>query len=265
MISLPLPVDPSTNDSFASGAPFAVLFDSDGVVVDSEQISLVAFRQATEEFIGAPLPEDEIEAACGLRDADIVARMARRFGVAVDIEAYKDRKASLYRYYAEEKSVHAFAGVRELLDHLSEQRIPYALASSGPRWKIEYNLAAANLRHLFPVAVSGEEVERGKPEPDVFIEAARRVGMDPRRCVVIEDSVNGVRAARAAGMACMAVTNTFAPFQLHQADRIVESLERITADDLGRLVFDKNLRRAMPSDAALAAPLAVKTRVKVLN
>ncbi len=266
MIPIPTPISESSEEYGASNAPFAVLFDSDGVIVDSEHISLIAFRQATEEALGAPLPEEEIEAACGLRDSDIVARLRRHFTVDVDLDAYSRRKGELYREQARENPVRPFPGVRELLENLREQRIPFALASSGPRWKICFNLQSAELTELFDVIVSGEDVERGKPEPDIFIEAARRVGVAPERCLVVEDSINGIRAARAAGMACLAITNTFHSYQLNQADRIVESLERLSVNDLARLVFDKHYRPHPPREAALPAQqAAVKTEIQTLN
>lgn len=259
----PLPSTPTTDEASCSGAPFAVLFDSDGVIVDSEKISLQSFCQTSEEFIGAPLSDEEIESACGLRDADIAVRLHRVYGVKVDVEAYKARKAELYRQQATNNPIQAFAGVVELLENLRAERIPYALASSGPRWKIDFNMQQAGLSSAFEVIVSGEEVPRGKPEPDVFLEAAARLHVPPDRCVVIEDSINGIRAARAAGMACLAVTNTFGPYQLHQADRIVESLETVQANDLGRLVLDRKLQKLPPNEPlAHAAP---KTSLQTLS
>jgi len=224
-------------DENGSKAPFAVLFDSDGVIVDTEGISLTSFRQATREFIGTDLTEEEVEEACGLRDVDIVSRLARNYEVSIDLEAYRERKSQLYIEEAEKHPVRSFPGVVDLLEHLRHERIPYALASSGPRVKIEFNLRLARIRHLFPVIVSGEEVDRGKPEPDVFVEAARRIGMEPIRCVVVEDSINGIRAAKAGRMATLAVTNTFGQYQLHQADRIVDTLEGLKVADFHQLVL----------------------------
>ncbi len=233
------PQTPPMEGEPSSSAPFGVIFDSDGVIVDTETISLVTFRQATREFLGRELSDDEVESACGLRDSDIVARLRRNYDVAIDLEAYRARKAELYRQEAEKEPIRTFPGVVELLEHLRHERIPYALASSGPRRKIDYNLRSADMRSHFTVVVSGEEVERGKPEPDLFFEAARRMGVEPARCVVVEDSINGIRAAKAAGMAVLAVTNTFGSYQLHQADRVVESLERIRVPDLYQLVLRK--------------------------
>lgn len=253
---------PYLDDEHGSNAPFAVLFDSDGVIVDTEGISLISFRQATREFIGCDLSEEEIESACGLRDVDIVSRLARAYDVKIDLEAYRQRKTDLYHEQAEKHPVRVFPGVVELLELLRHERIPFALASSGPRAKIEFNLRSARIRKLFTVIVSGEEVERGKPEPDVFLEAARRIGMEPLRCVVVEDSINGIRAARVGRMASLAVSNTFNPYQLRQADRIVETLERIKVADLHQLVLN-NVQSGGAGVPASGAPGAANPNEEI--
>jgi HAD superfamily hydrolase (TIGR01509 family) len=164
------------------------------------------------------LTDTEVRESCGITDADIVARVNRTYGKSINYDEFKQRKFELYRRKVEHEGIKLFPYVREILTLLKEREIPYALASSGSRRKIEYNLAQTGLGNDFAVIVSCEDVKRGKPDPEIFFAAARSLGKKSGDCIVIEDSPNGVKAARAAGMRCIAVTNTFRAEDLGEAD-----------------------------------------------
>jgi HAD superfamily hydrolase (TIGR01509 family) len=124
----------------------------------------------------------------------------------------------------EAEGLHPCPGVQQLLSQLSACRIPFTLASSGPRRKVLFSLQRTGLAPAFPHFTCGDDVERAKPEPDVYLAAAALVGVAPTECLAIEDAPNGVRAARAAGMQVVAVTTNFAASALAEANLVVNSL-----------------------------------------
>lgn len=223
-------------------APFAVIFDADGVIFDSEQVSLAAFIDAVAEF-GPQLDGDDIVANCGQTDAAILAYLAREHGTNIEYEHFKARKFELYCERVSEEPIKLFEGVTDLLQALEEREIPFAIASSGSPEKIEYNLLMTGLADRFRVIVSGEEIGTSKPDPGIFLHTASLLEFPNNRCVVIEDSVNGVAAAKAAGMTCIAVTNTFHRTQLRHADLVIDSLTELSFVRL----HDLALRAHVPS------------------
>lgn len=216
----------------------AVIFDSDGVVVDSEPFSLAAFREAMEAQ-GVHLSDEDIMANCGLTDADICDYVFKKYGTNVDVEEFHTLKQKLYEQKVKEKNLQPCPGVTDLLNEIEGKEIPYALASSGSSKKITFNLSRVNLLHRFPVIISGEQMERGKPDPDIFLTAAENLKTHPDYCVVIEDSLNGIEAAKRAGMYCVGVAGTFPAERLQKADFVVESLEEVTVKTLLALVNNK--------------------------
>jgi HAD superfamily hydrolase (TIGR01509 family) len=205
----------------------AVIFDNDGVLVDSEHISIIAYRRAVEEQ-GVALREEDNEKYCGLTDQDIIRDMEKVYGRGLDLARFQERKRELYFELAAVEPMPAFAGARELVRDLVERGIPVALASSGSAEKIAFNLGRAGLQGIIPVIVTGEDFHRGKPDPEIFLCAAEKLGIEPAECAVIEDSINGLLAARAAGMTAVAVTNTFPANRVAEyADVIVKGLDEL--------------------------------------
>ena len=216
------------------GAPvrFGVIFDNDGVLVDSEQISLAAWREAMHEQGVEPRQEDDWQ-YCGLTDADILHAMRTAYGPALDLERFSTRVKQLYFELAQRCPLRPFPGVRELASALQAAGVPYVVASSGSRKKILFNLRSAGLDSLFPVVVSGEDFQRGKPDPEIFLRAAETIAVAPHHCAVFEDSINGLKAAHAAGCLAIGVTNTFPAQRLHPyADLIISSLTEVSVAQL---------------------------------
>jgi len=207
----------------------AVVFDLDGLLLDSEEVwdevreELVLERggrwheRAQRDMMGMSSPEwshylhEELglpESPVELSD-EVVRRMAARYREALPL----------------------VPGAREAIRRLAA-RWPLGLASSSNRPLIDLALELAGLAPLFAVTVSSEEVERGKPSPDVYLEAVRRLGVDPASAAAVEDSHNGIRAARAAGMRVIAIPNpTFPPgAALAEADVVLASLADLTPE-----------------------------------
>jgi HAD superfamily hydrolase (TIGR01509 family) len=188
--------------------PDAVIFDLDGVLLDSEQ----RWNEAKQQLVrtaGGRWPEDAPTAMMGMSSPEWSAYMRDELGVPRDAAAINSEIVGLMEQgYARELPLlpGARAAVAALAAHW-----PLGLASSSNREIIDLVLELAGFDGAFAVTISSEEVARGKPAPDVYLEAARRLGIAPDRCVAIEDSANGLRAADAAGMAVVAVPNPHYP------------------------------------------------------
>jgi HAD superfamily hydrolase (TIGR01509 family) len=215
--------------------PEAVVFDMDGVLMDSEQL----WNQSKEELVrasGGHWREDAPRAMMGMSSREWSQYMHDELGVDEDVQeinrAVVRRMEELYH-----ERLPLLPGAAQVVRSL-HRRWPLALASSANREIIDLALDIAGLSGEFSATVSSEEVERGKPAPDVYLEAARRLGVRPDRCVAIEDSSNGLRSAAAARMAVIAVPNEhYPPAQdaLALAAACVHKLADITPELVARL------------------------------
>jgi len=208
----------------------AVVFDLDGVIVDSEQV-WDEVREAYVRETGGTYTEAATRDMMGMSSVEWSRYMADELGVPGTPDQINAEivKRMLARYGEAPPLIDgAVAAVR-----LAAARWPLAIASSSNPELIEVVLVAAGLRELFVVTVSSQEVARGKPAPDVYLEAARRLRVAAERCVAVEDSHNGIRSAKAAGMRVVAVPNPHFPPDdeaLAQADAVVASVAELTAD-----------------------------------
>ncbi len=199
----------------------AILFDMDGLMVDSEP----AWFDLQREFVEARGGSWSTELAhkCvggGLTNALHV--MADAFGFAVDID--RDSASMIDMFVARVDRLALKPGCLDLVEAARVQDRRRAVASSSARRLVEATLARFDLRHRFDATVSGDCVGRPKPSPDIFLEAADRLGIEPAACVVLEDSLAGVRAGRAAGMTVIAVPETANPAFAEFADAVVPDL-----------------------------------------
>jgi HAD superfamily hydrolase (TIGR01509 family) len=214
----------------APGAAEAVVFDLDGVLVDSESVWGEAKRQLTVETGGHWHP-DAIREMMGMSSIEWSRYLRDRLDVPMSPEEISDavveRIVALYR-----ERLPLLPGAVESVRSLAE-RWKLAVASSSNRPVIDLVLELAGIAEAFAATVSSEEVDRGKPAPDVYLEAGRRLGVSPDRCVAIEDSTNGIRAAVAAGMIVIAIPNREFPpdpDSLGLATKVLPSLEELTPE-----------------------------------
>lgn len=208
----------------------AVVFDWDGVVVDSS-----AHHERSWEILASrrrlPLPADHFKRGFGKRNDEIIPGL----GWASDpagVEILAREKEETYRELVREQGLAPLPGVRALLEALRAAGLPCAIASSTERANLDLPLDLLGLRDFFNVIVSGGEVARGKPDPAVFLLAAQRLGLPPADCVVIEDALVGIEAARRAGMPVLGVATTEPLAALAGADAPVVSLAEVTVADL---------------------------------
>jgi HAD superfamily hydrolase (TIGR01509 family) len=209
------------------GGIAVVVFDLDGVLVDSEAVWDDVRKQFTEEH-GGRWHENAQRDMMGMSSVEWSTYVRDRLGVAMEperiSEAVADGVAEAYR-----ERLPLLPGAVESVRALAREW-PLGLASSSNRHVIDLVLELAGIVDAFEATVSSEEVGAGKPAPDVYIEAARRLGVEPEACAAIEDSSNGLRSARAAGMAVIAVPNRDFPPDpdaLQLADLVLESLEEL--------------------------------------
>lgn len=209
-----------------SNAPLrfrAAIFDMDGVLVDSEPLHLQAINRILERE-GHHLSEEENLRFIGTTLEFTWTELASRFGLTRPLDYYFDAYDRVILELLQQPLTPA-PGSGELIADLRERGLRLALASSSRRSWIEAALKSLRLDGSFEVVVSGDCVSRSKPDPEIFLLAAQRLEVEPRRCLAIEDSPAGVLAARRAGMAVLAVRTPFtAHLAMHDADWVVDSL-----------------------------------------
>jgi HAD superfamily hydrolase (TIGR01509 family) len=209
-------------------AATAVLWDLDGVLVDSTRYHYEAFRELLSES-GRDLGFDEFRTLIGLRNETILGRL---FGElpADEVERLARRKEVLFRERIA-GNVEALPGAAELARRLRREGVRMAIVSSTPRENIDLILGSLGLTYAFDAIVGAEDAERGKPDPEGFETAARRLGVAPAQCVVLEDAPEGLEGAKAAGMRCIGVGTTRPLEKLTRADLVVEGLDDPRAGD----------------------------------
>jgi HAD superfamily hydrolase (TIGR01509 family) len=213
----------------------AVVFDMDGLMLDTESINRLAWQRAAED-LGFALDDEFYLSLLGRTTVDCESLVMQLCGAEFPMDEFRTRRRRLWRAQVEGTGIAAKPGLLELLSFLDTQRILLAVATSSHVLAAESSLRSAGVRDRFDVVVTGDQVARGKPAPDIYLEAARRLGVESVDCVALEDSDNGVHAAVAAGMTTVMVPDLKPPSteSLARAFRIVASLHqaRETIEDL---------------------------------
>lgn len=212
----------------------AVLWDMDGVLVLSGDVHYDAWTRVLAEY-GLSMTREQFEETFGMNNHNILRRLYDRRLSPAQAHEVATRKEQVYRELARGR-VQPLPGVREWLARLPKAGWRQAVASSGPMANIAVILNELDEWDAFDAVLTGARLERSKPDPALFLQAAAAVGTPPARCVVVEDSTAGVEAARRAGMRCIAVTTTRAAEDLRSADLVVDRLDRLPPDAFDRLV-----------------------------
>jgi beta-phosphoglucomutase family hydrolase len=212
----------------------AVIWDMDGVIADTAPYHLQAWQEVFRRR-GVRYTEDDFKRNFGKRNDSIIRSVLGSRVPLAEMEAIAAEKEELFRRWAASR-IRPLPGAIELMQALREHGFAQAMGSSAPLENIELVTRRLGIAGFFRVIVSGREVTEGKPSPQVFLRAAERLGARPEDCVVIEDAVAGVSAAKRAGMSCIAVTSTNSRDKLSGADLIVDTLEEITVAGLASLL-----------------------------
>ncbi|MFC1848506.1 HAD family hydrolase [Chloroflexota bacterium] len=212
----------------------ALIWDLDGVIADTAPFHFRAWQRVAHDQ-GIAFTEADFKQTFGKRNPEIIAEKFGPDFSAQEVEDLASNKEELFRRIAKQ-SIKPFPGVLNLMLSLRAAMWKMAIASSTPVENIKLITQSLDIAGLFDAVVSDKDVLRGKPDPEVFMLAADKLEAAPADCIVIEDAVAGVRAAKDAGMKCIAVTNTNPADKLAEADMIVDSLETVSVDTLEALL-----------------------------
>ena len=187
----------------------AIIFDMDGVILDSESISDITWRKAAEER-GLTVNDEILNACRGSNKNDTIVTLKKYYGSDFDSEAFLERTSELFHEIEEKDGIPLLPYAKEILAYL-KPRYRLALASSTRGPTVERQLGAAGVIDFFETRTTGEQVEHSKPNPEIYLMACKSIGMKPEECVAIEDSLNGIRSAHAAGLHSIMVIDKVQP------------------------------------------------------
>ena len=211
--------------------PLGVIFDMDGVLVDSEVFMCEAACLMFKEQGLTVWPED-FQPFVGMGENRYIGGVAEKYNFPVDIEAVKKRAYDIYLEIIK-GTLQPLPGVHEFIKTCKSMGKKIAVASSADRRKVLGNLVEIGLElDRFDAVITAEDVVHKKPAPDIFLLAAERLGLNPKDCLVVEDAVSGVTAAKVAGARCLALTSSFTREQLKAADYWADDLADASPDTL---------------------------------
>ena len=212
------------------GRERAALWDVDGTLIDSREYHWLSWRDAlaAEDF---RVTRGQFEQSFGRRNDEILRDYFPSYS-GRDIARVGEAKEVAYRALVRERGIELLPGVRRWLDRLKEEGWLQAVASSAPRQNLDAIIAALGLEEYFAAIASAEDVTEGKPDPQVFLAAASKLGVPPSACVVVEDAPAGTEAARRAGMRCVGVLSSHAELRADIVVRTLEELPDTAFDDL---------------------------------
>jgi beta-phosphoglucomutase len=206
----------------------AIIFDMDGVLVDSEPIH-TEIEKRQFKMNGISISDEDHRHFMGTAADAMWKKIAELHVLPIPIEELiEQNRNESFRFFSELAEIPVMPGLIDLLEKLQKKNYPMAVASSSFPEIIDLILIKSGLKEYFQVIVSGEEAGKSKPEPDVFLLAAQKLGVKSENCLVIEDSFNGIKAAHAAGMSCVAYQSPGVdPKTQKEADAIVKNFEQM--------------------------------------
>jgi len=204
----------------------AVLWDMDGTLIDSAEFHWISWRETLADH-GISITREQFLSSFGQRNDSIIPQWLGTAATPERVEKIGNAKEELYRYLIGRDGISPLPGVADWLRRLRQQGWLQAVASAAPRANIDAVLEALSATDIFQAIVSAEDVHRGKPDPEVYLVAASRVGVPPERCIVVEDAVAGIEGARRAGMRSIGVSRDGHRLA---ADVMVRSLDLLDSD-----------------------------------
>jgi beta-phosphoglucomutase family hydrolase len=219
---------------------WGAIFDWDGVIIDSSAHHEESWERLAAET-GYSLPPGHFRRGFGMKNEKIIPDLLAWSFDPDEIHRLSLRKEELYREIVKEWGIAPLPGVLVWLDRLRDQGIPCAIGSSTHRLNIETGLSILGFRERFASVVTAEDVRHGKPDPEVFLTAAARIGVAPQRCVVFEDALVGIEAAHRGAMQVVAVATTNPIELLKAADFAVHRLDELSVAELASRLGNKSL------------------------
>jgi beta-phosphoglucomutase len=212
----------------------AIIFDMDGVIVDNHEFHFKAWKEFCEKY-GIHLNEDDFkENINGRTISEVVSFVFKKELSAKEIKDYGDEKESMYRNIYKDY-IKPVRGIEDFLRHLKGENVKVAVATSAPTVNVDFTLDTLNLRRYFDLIIDSTFVEKGKPDPQVYLVTAEKLGMAPERCIVFEDSVSGIKAGKNAGMWVIGLETTHEAKDIEEADAIIKDFEGLTYSKIKEL------------------------------
>jgi HAD superfamily hydrolase (TIGR01509 family) len=214
--------------------PFAVVFDMDGVIVDTNPTHKIAIQQFCARY-GFDLSEEELRTKVyGRTNRDWITNL---FGKLAEeqLEAYAFEKEQLFReLYA--PIIEPVKGLVAFLDLLKTNNIPCSIATSAPPANVDFVLSATGIGHYFDLILDERVVSRGKPDPEIYLKSAKALNLPNAQCIVIEDSLSGVAAAKASGSKVIGITTTHSEEELKNTDLTIRDFDDLSMNQLMKLI-----------------------------
>lgn len=213
----------------------AFLFDMDGVMVDSNPAHKIALKQFCEKH-GHHLSEEQLkEKIYGRTNKDWIPAVFGEISKE-QLKAYADEKEEMFRNIFA-ASIKPLDGLIPFLESLRRADIRRAIATSAPRENVNFTLERTGTGDFFETILDESFVEKGKPDPEIYLKSAAALGMNPVDCIVIEDSLSGVKSGKAAGCKVVAITTTHSVKELAEADLVIPSFEGVEPSELISRLF----------------------------
>jgi HAD superfamily hydrolase (TIGR01509 family) len=213
-----------------------VIFDMDGVLCDSEPFIAEAARLMFEQVYRLAVKKEDFIPFVGTGEDRFIGGVAEKYGVQLTMPRDKERTYAIYLEIIRGR-LQPLPGAVEFVRACRARGLKTAIATSADTIKLRGNLAEIGIaRDDVDAVVTGDDVKRKKPDPEIFLLAAARLGLDPSSCLVVEDAPNGIRAGKAAGARCLGITSSFSPETLRQngADFIAPDLAHVPAEAVGQ-------------------------------
>jgi beta-phosphoglucomutase-like phosphatase (HAD superfamily) len=215
-----------------------LIFDVDGILGDTEGLSVIATTKMFKELYNLDVQPEDYLPYIGTGAELYCIGPGKKYGVDIDVVlAVETRHKYFLELLVEDPDI-SFPGIHALIQAAHDAPDwKLGIATSSPGKKSAQTLKSARVNtDLFDVWIHGDMIAKKKPDPEIYLRAAKDLGLDPSVCVAVEDSIQGVDSARDAGMKVLAVTNSFTAEELHKADRIVSSLEGVTLESVAELL-----------------------------
>jgi HAD superfamily hydrolase (TIGR01509 family) len=211
--------------------PYGIIFDMDGVLLDSEPFIIKAASQMFAEQ-GLTVQPHDFHPFTGTGEDRFLGGVAEKYNFPFDLLPCKKRTYDIYLEIIK-GALQPLNGVTEFIAQCRKENRKIAVASSADRRKVEGNLQEIKIpAETFDAVITGSDVTNKKPDPEVFLLAAKKIGLNPKDCLVVEDALSGIKAAKAAGCKCLAITSSFSPSQLPGADFYAKDLAHVPNDSV---------------------------------
>ena len=207
----------------------ALIWDMDGVLVDSGEYHFVAWRETLKAIMQSDISYADFQRTFGLRNVEMLRDYLGFNLTLAEVDYLSGIKESRYREIISQRGMSLLPGVKEWLSEARSQGWLQAVASSAPRENVEAVVDTVGIRDFFQVMLSAEDVKHGKPDPEVFLTAASRLGVPPSNCLIIEDAPVGIQGAKSAGIRCVGVLTTHAHLD---ADIVINRLSDLAFTNL---------------------------------